>query len=210
MGNALTRRAVLGGALAISVATPLRAAVLTATPRQATGPYYPESLPLDADNDLLQIAGRQGRGAGEPLHLSGRVSDLNGGPIAAAGVEIWQCDAQGRYHHPRDRRGGVKADADFQGFGRTETNADGLYRFRTIVPVPYPGRAPHIHFKVVMRNGDSFVTQMYLRGHPSNDRDVLFGRLRDSQARDQLAVDLSSAADLDAGGRRAMFDIVLG
>jgi len=210
MRNVTTRRAVLGGALALSIATPLRAAVLTATPRQTTGPYYPESLPPDADNDLLQILGRRGRGAGEPLDLSGRVRDLNGRPIAAAGVEIWQCDAQGRYHHPRDRRGGVNADPDFQGFGRTATNAEGQYRFRTIVPVPYPGRAPHIHFKVVLPKGDSFVTQMYLRGHPLNDRDVLFGRLRDPQARGQLAVDLLPAADRDAGGRRATFDIVFG
>ncbi|MEQ8246122.1 MAG: protocatechuate 3,4-dioxygenase [Alphaproteobacteria bacterium] len=206
--GAVSRRSVLGGALLVAFAAPLRAAVLAPTPRQSTGPFYPESLPLDADNDLLQVVGRDRRGAGDVLHLTGRVRDVAGRAIESARVEIWQCDAQGRYHHTGDRRGGSAADSYFQGFGHTQTDGEGLYRFRTIVPVPYPGRAPHIHFRVAAPARDPFVTQMYLRGHPANPRDVLFRRLS-AVDQERLVVVLTSATDIEAGARRGAFEIVL-
>jgi protocatechuate 3,4-dioxygenase beta subunit len=142
------RRALLGvtGALATSAALPAVAAGLIATPPQTSGPFYPLSLPLDADNDLVMIDGRPDRASGTLLHLAGRVLDPEGRPVRGIRVEIWQCDAFGVYHHARDRRG--PADANFQGFGRTTVDDQGAYRFRTIEPVPYPGRTPHIHLKV--------------------------------------------------------------
>ena len=94
---------------------PAGAAGPIATPPQTSGPFYPLSLPLDADNDLVIVEGRAERAGGTILHLGGRVLDLAGRPVAGVRVEIWQCDAFGVYHHARDRRG--PADANFQGFG---------------------------------------------------------------------------------------------
>ena len=74
----------------------------------------------------------------------GRVLTVSGKAVPGVRVEIWQCDAKGYYHHPHDRGG--RADPRFQGYGRTSTDEQGQYRFRTIRPVAYPGRAPHIHF----------------------------------------------------------------
>lgn len=111
------------------------------TPRQTEGPFYPLSLPADADNDLVSVRGAPGLAKGEVTHLSGRILDANGRPLGGVRVEIWQCDANGRYHHPRDRSGGDR-DTNFQGFGHDVSAVDGSYSFRTIRPVPYPGRTP--------------------------------------------------------------------
>jgi protocatechuate 3,4-dioxygenase, beta subunit len=90
-------------------------------------------------------------------------------------VEIWQCDAQGHYHHPGD---GGRADPDFQGFGRVTVGADGSYRFRTMRPAPYSGRTPHIHLKVKLGSRELLTTQVYVQGDPGNARDFLWQRLR--------------------------------
>jgi protocatechuate 3,4-dioxygenase, beta subunit len=189
---------------------PAAAADLLPTPRQSTGPFYPLTLPLDADNDLVVIAGRPQRAAGTILHLGGRVQGPDGRPVRGARIEIWQCDALGVYHHPRDRRG--PADPNFQGFGTTAVTEDGAYRFRTIEPVPYPGRTPHIHFRIVGAGFEPLVTQMYVAGHPLNAEDGLYRRLG---ARAELVtVRLEPAPDLEpqakSGAKRANFDIVLG
>ena len=181
-------------------------AALQATPRQSAGPFYPDTLPLDHDNDLVQVAGRDGTAAGQVVHLGGRILDLDGTPIAGARVEIWQCDANGRYHHPRDR-GGRDRDPAFQGYGQFRTGADGGYRFRTIRPVPYPGRTPHIHFAVTGPGGDALVTQMYVRGEPRNQRDWLFDRIP-QHLRARVLTDLSPSAT-DPGSLAGRFDIVL-
>ena len=186
------------------------AAALLATPAQTTGPFYPPSLPLDADADLVQVAGQAQRASGTILHLSGRILDAAGRPVPGARVEIWQCDAFGVYHHPGDRRG--PAEPQFQGFGHTLADAQGSYRFRTIVPVPYPGRTPHIHVQVLVAGGRPLTTQMYLAGEPRNDADALYRRLGDR--RGLVTVPLAAAPELEptakAGARRASFDIVLG
>jgi len=122
-------------------------------------------------------------------------------------VEIWQCDALGRYHHPQDRGGG---DPNFQGFGHTVTDADGGYRFRTIKPVPYPGRAPHIHFAVMGGGLRRLTTQMYVAGHPLNQGDWILNSVGDIRARERLIVSLAPAADIEPGALAGQFDIVLG
>jgi protocatechuate 3,4-dioxygenase beta subunit len=207
-----SRRRLLhgAGALAATAALPAGAADLIATPPQSTGPFYPLSLPLDSDNDLVIVEGRPERAAGTVLHLAGRVLDADGRPVRGARLEIWQCDAFGVYHHPRDPRG--PADANFQGFGATTADDEGAYRFRTIEPVPYTGRTPHIHFKIAGPGFEPLTTQMYLAGHPLNERDGLYRRLGD-QAR-LVTVDLDPAPDLEpaakSGAKRGLFDIVLG
>ena len=211
----LTRRAVVKSAgvagvagLAVVACGGQALAELTATPRQPTGPFYPVDLPLDSDNDLVQIAGRPGQAAGEVFHLFGRVLDPDGRALAGTEVQIWQCDARGYYHHPRDRGG--RADPNFQGFGTAATDAEGAYRFRTIRPVAYPGRTPHIHVAVLGSDFEALVTQMYLRGEPGNERDGLFGRIRDPLERESVLVAAKPAPEVEAGALAGTFDLVIG
>jgi protocatechuate 3,4-dioxygenase beta subunit len=102
--------------------------------------------------------------------------------MAGARIEIWQCDANGVYLHPGDRRRGSR-DAGFQGFGHAMADAAGRFAFRTIVPVPYPGRTPHIHVKVLHGGRDRLTTQLYRAGHPHNRSDFLFRRLEPDERR---------------------------
>ena len=102
--------------------------------------------------------------------------------MAGAVVEIWQCDAKGIYLHPGDGRGALR-DAGFQGFGHALADRAGRFRFRTIVPVPYPGRTPHIHVKLLDGRRDLLTTQLYRAGHPQNEADFLFRRMSENEQR---------------------------
>ena len=188
---------------------PARAQKLVSTPRQAKGPFYPVELPADQDADLMRVGAGTQLAQGEMTHLSGRVFDESGKPVAGVRVEIWQCDANGRYHHPGDS-GSAPADQNFQGFGATLTDAFGSYSFRTIRPVPYPGRTPHIHFRLAGKAFPEFVTQMYIAGHPGNGSDGLLSSVRDPRQRDVLLVPFRSIKG-EAGRTEwtAAFDIVL-
>lgn len=170
------------------------------TPSQTEGPFYPVSLPKDSDFDLLRNGGLDYR-RGQAAWVEGTVADLQGKPVAGAQVEIWQCDEAGHYHHPGD---GGKADPSFQGFGRVAVGADGRYRFRTIRPVPYGGRTPHIHVKVKLGARELLTTQLYVEGDRHNERDFLWRRL-DEQARALVTVPFAPGAD----GLRASFPIVV-
>lgn len=180
---------------------------LTPTPSQPEGPFYPRTLPPDRGADLIAVAGRPGRAEGTPLYLEGSVRSRAGAPLTAARVEIWQCDAHGRYHYVNDG-GTAPIDPNFQGYGETLTDNDGRYRFRTIRPVAYTGRSPHIHFKVSHAGAVPLTTQMYVAGDPTEaDRDFLrwYGR----GARDQLTIVLAPAPDAEPGALHGQFDIVL-
>jgi protocatechuate 3,4-dioxygenase, beta subunit len=184
-----------------------RAAAAVPTPEQTAGPFYPppNQRPQDTDWDLVKMESRVREAGGEVLHLSGRVLDRDDAPLADALVEIWQCDANGRYHHVGDRSSDRPLDEDFQGFGAIRTDAEGRYRFRTIKPVPYPGRTPHIHARVVPQNGRELVTQIYLDDHPLNRKDWIFR---------SLGAEAQSAATVnperrDDGDLQAEFDFVV-
>lgn len=179
---------------------------LLATPPGPAGPFYPAEPPLEDDNDLTRVAGRDEMARGEITDLSGRLLDTNGNAIAGGRIEIWQCDANGRYHHPRDS--GRALDPNFQGFGHAMTDAQGRYRFRTIKPVPYPGRTPHIHLAVFTRGREPLVTQLYVRGEPRNAGDFLFRRIPADQ-RERVTADFVPAAR-DRAVLEALFDVVLG
>src|ERR1700674_4672216 len=142
----------------------IEAATLPLTPAQTAGPFYPVTLPRDSDNDLIQVAGNNAAARGTVTYLAGRVLDVDGRPVSGARVEIWQCDANGRYHNVRDERAGPPLDENFQGYGQTATDGTGGYRFVTIRPVSYPGRTPHIHFAVSGPGFPRFITQMYVAG----------------------------------------------
>jgi protocatechuate 3,4-dioxygenase beta subunit len=186
------------------------AAALAPTPAQTTGPFYPLALPRDSDNELIHIAGRDGTAKGTVTYVTGRVLDLDGRPVSGARVEIWQCDANGRYHYVRDERGGPPLDENFQGYGQTATDGTGGYRFLTIRPVPYPGRTLHIHFAVSGPGFSRLVTQMYVAGEPQNERDGLLMSVRDPAARSRLIVPLRPAPETETGALTGTFDIVVG
>ncbi|HEY5739677.1 MAG TPA: protocatechuate 3,4-dioxygenase [Gammaproteobacteria bacterium] len=147
------------------------------TPPASEGPFYPTPAMryVDTDNDLVRIDGEVESAGGEIVRLGGRVLDADGNPVAGARVEIWQCDVTGRYLHRGDT--GNLRDRAFQGFGHDITAEDGVYRFRTIKPVPYGSRTPHIHVKVWVGGRERLTTQFYLPDHPGNDRDWLYRRV---------------------------------
>jgi protocatechuate 3,4-dioxygenase, beta subunit len=182
---------------------------LVQTPRQTEGPFYPDRMPLDTDNDLLIINNAITPAVGIVTHLSGRVLDARGDSIKDALVEIWQVDNNGAYLHSgsmnRDKR-----DTNFQGFGRFVTGSTGEYRFRTIKPVPYPGRTSHIHFAVIVKGREKFTTQCYVKGEPGNDRDGVLRGIRDQKAREAVIVDFEPIKSSRIGELAAKFDIVLG
>jgi protocatechuate 3,4-dioxygenase beta subunit len=207
-----SRREVIGG-LAMGAAALWAPGVfaqeLVRTPRQTEGPFYPDRLPLDTDNDLLILGDRLTPAVGEVTHLRGRVLDASGSPVRNAVVEIWQVDAHGAYLHSRSGNA-ARRDQNFQGFGRFETASDGAYYFRTIKPVPYPGRTPHIHVKVKRHDHELLTTQCYVKGEPRNERDGVLRGIRDLRARESVMVDFAPMPGSRVGELAATFDIVLG
>jgi protocatechuate 3,4-dioxygenase beta subunit len=185
----------------------LFAEMLAMTPRQTEGPFYPDRFPLDTDNDLLILNDSITPAIGEVTHLTGRILSPAGEPVRNAVVEIWQVDGHGVYLHSgsSDKE---KADANFQGFGRFLTGSKGEYYFRTVKPVPYPGRTPHIHFAINRGDKRMLTTQCYIKGHPGNARDGVFRGVGDKQ--DLVEVDFAPIADSKMGELAANFDIVVG
>jgi protocatechuate 3,4-dioxygenase beta subunit len=212
----LSRRALLRGGLTLGAAAFLTPGVfaqqLLRTPRQTEGPFYPDKLPLDTDNDLIIINDGITPSVGEITYLSGRVLDLMGSPVRNAVVEIWQCDANAVYLHSADSNSKKQQqDKNFQGFGRFTTSSAGEYLFRTIKPVPYPGRpAPHIHFMVKKGGRELLTSQLFIHGHPGNARDGVFQELRDPVDRELVSVDFKPIKDSKIGELSARLDIVLG
>jgi protocatechuate 3,4-dioxygenase, beta subunit len=186
--------------------------LLLPTPPLTEGPFYPDKLPLDQDNDLIIISDSTTPAVGEITHLTGRVLTSSGDPVKDATVEIWQCDANAVYLNTRDS--GPKSqqqDHNFQGFGHFTTGSTGEYRFRTIKPVPYPGRpAPHIHVMVKRGGREVLTTQLLIRGHAGNARDGVYAGVRDLVDRELILADFTPVKDSKIGELHASFDIVLG
>jgi protocatechuate 3,4-dioxygenase beta subunit len=210
-----TRRQLLGALTLGAAAFTAQAAFaeqLLRTPQLTEGPFYPDHLPLDTDNDLIIINKSLTAAVGEITHLTGRVLDAAGSPVRNAVVEIWQCDANAVYLHSSDS-GPKRAqqDRNFQGFGRFETASTGEYRFRTIKPVPYPGRpAPHIHVKVKKGDRELLTTQIMVRGHAGNARDGVFTGSGDALDRELIQADFKPLPGSTAGELLAHFDLILG
>ncbi|UCB55007.1 MAG: hypothetical protein JSW45_00235 [Thiotrichales bacterium] len=200
------RKLTFGIAGLIAAGASSKVAALMPTPRQTAGPFYPVELPLDDDNNLTEVAGKSGKAKGIISDVSGRIIDINGRPLNGLRIEIWQCDANGRYRHPRETAS-RPIDENFQGHGFTVTNAEGLYRFRTIRPVPYPGRTPHIHVAVFPQGEDPFITQLYIAGEQRNESDFLYNRIpRDKR---ELVTAEFKPATTAGTEQQASFDIIL-
>jgi len=188
----------------------LYAQELALTPRQTEGPFYPDKLPLDTDNDLVVVNDRVTPAIGEITWLSGRLLTAAGSPIRNATIEIWQCDVTGVYLHSRTGGEKAKRDTNFQCFGRFVTGSTGEYVFRTIKPVPYPGRTPHIHLAVKRRGQKELVSQCYIKGHPGNERDGIWRRISDPRQRENVTLDFSPLAGSKIGELTATWNIVMG
>ncbi|MFG0290557.1 MAG: intradiol ring-cleavage dioxygenase [Rhodopirellula sp. JB044] len=206
-----------GGAVFFSTRGAFADQLLAPTPRLTEGPFYPDRLPLDQDNDLIVIGESTTPAVGEVTHLTGRVLTPTGTALRNATVEIWQCDANAVYLHSRDSDAKKsQQDQHFQGYGQFETAGDGGYRFRTIKPVPYPGRpAPHIHIKVSQNGQELLTTQLLVRGHAGNARDGVFRRVREKQQRELLLgdfrkLDESKLTKAGIPEWSCHFDIILG
>lgn len=185
------------------------AEALTLTAKQGEGPFYPDHLPLDTDNDLIVVNNALTPAIGDITYLSGRVLGPGGEPLRGATVEIWQSDTNGTYIHTKSVNAG-KHDANFQGYGRFLTAEKGEYLFRTIKPVPYSGRCPHIHAKVRMNGRELLTTELYIKGHPENEADGVRRRIRDEKALESVTVDFAPISGTKAAGFAAKWDIVLG
>jgi protocatechuate 3,4-dioxygenase beta subunit len=211
LDSLLTRRGLLRGGVAlgaVALFTPgVFAEELARTPRLTEGPFYPPKLPLDTDNDLIIISNSTTPAVGEITHLSGRVLSLSGEPIKDAVVEIWQCDSKGVYIAQGENR---RRDTNFQGFGQFSTDAKGNYRFRTIKPVPYAGRTPHIHVKVNKGGKELLTTQLFISGHPQNRTDMVLRGIREPVDRELVLADFKPLKESKIGELSAQFDIVVG
>ena len=187
----------------------LMAESLSLTPHQTEGPFYPDKMPLDTDNDLIILNDSLTPAVGTIAYLSGTVTDIKGTPIRNSLVEIWQVDNNGVYLHTR---GGSrdKLDSNFQGYGRFLTDSKGNYFFRTLKPSPYSGRTPHIHMAVSAKGRKKFTTQCYIKGEPRNQRDFILKRVKDQKARESLVIPFNKVNGTKTGEVAAKFDIVLG
>ena len=192
----VTRRHHVDGAAAVAGVSAARGQTLTATSSQDLGPFYPVLRPADHDADLTRVKGRKGTATGQPIQVIGRILDLRGNPIRNAQVDLWQCNAAGRYAHPGDRANPAALDPNFQGFARLATDRDGQFKFRSIKPkdydTPIGRRTPHIHFSVDGHR-ERLVTQMYFPGEPLNDSDFLLKNADQKQSLIAEAIDRLSA-----------------
>ena len=206
------RRAFIKNSLSVSslLCVPgLMAEALSLTPHQTEGPFYPDKMPLDTDNDLIILNDSLTPAVGTVAYLSGKVTDIKGNPLRNTLVEIWQVDNNGVYLHTR---GGSRAklDSNFQGYGRFLTDSKGNYFFRTLKPSPYSGRTPHIHMAVSAKGEKKFTTQCYIKGEPRNQKDFILKRVKDQKARESLIVPFKKVNGTKTGEVAAKFDIVLG
>lgn len=206
-GYRLSRRAFAGGAVAAAVLAGSRSAmadqVLAPTPDQDLGPFYPIQRLAENDADLTRIAGHAQRAQGTVIEVTGRVLDRLGRPVSGARLELWQCNARGRYAHPNDVAT-APLDPDFQGFAAIAADRSGEWRITTIKPAGYDSpigwRTPHIHFDVSGRS-HRLITQMYFSDETAtNSKDGLYKLLKDDAVR--------TVARADGVGRYT-WDIVL-
>jgi protocatechuate 3,4-dioxygenase beta subunit len=185
------------------------AAELAKTPAVTEGPFYPDKLPLDTDNDLLILNDSITPAVGEVTHLFGKITDAAGEPLNNATIEIWQVDSGGAYIHSgtgnKDKR-----DKSFQGYGRFLTNAKGEYYFRTIKPVAYPGRCPHIHYKVKKGGKELLCSQIFIAGSEQNARDGIFLGVGGVFNRELVQADFKPMKGSKIGELEAKFDVVIG
>lgn len=188
------------------------------TPPQTEGPYYPPQAQIDAlldkDNDLTQVKGKPGRAIGQVIYILGQVRDSHCRPIEGALLEIWQASANGRYNHPRDRFNPAPLDPHFQYWGKTVTDQEGRYLFKTIIPGRYqagPGwiRPSHVHFTIHEPDHQELTTQMYFAGDPYHQKDYILNDVPPAE-RKRVIVELEEPGrGHEPNSRLCRFDLTL-
>jgi protocatechuate 3,4-dioxygenase beta subunit len=210
------RGLVLGaGAVGLGIASGVRAQQVL-TPPQIEGPFYPYDLPPEYDTDLVKLGNGDAAAMGQVTHVFGTVWAIDATPMRDALVEIWQCDANGRYRHPDDRESRAP-DMKFQGYGRTTTGPDGTFHFRTIKPVSYTvtaltpplTRAPHIHIAISTRGVRRLTSQLYVAGDPLNERDIALSMVSDPAQRSGLIRPYEDGSAIEPGALTARYDLVV-
>jgi len=217
--HVISRRDLLGGAIAIAggvLVSHVRPAFaqeapLPLTPKQTRGPFYPAGASGDMDADLTLIQGRAERAKGQIVYISGRVLDTRGNPVNGATLEVWQCNAAGKYAHPADTNK-APIDENFQGYALLKTDASGAYKIKTIKPGAYPtgsgdwSRPPHVHFDIKGR-ASRISTQMYFEGEALNAKDYLLNRIANKNT--VVARNVALGADQEKDAVAVLWDIVL-
>jgi len=188
--------------------TGLFAQALVQTPAMTIGPYYPDRLPLDQDNDLIRINDNITPAIGQIAWLTGRVIGQNGLPLRNALVEIWQADNNGAYIHTASPI--ANRDSNFQGYGKFLTGRTGEYLFRTVKPGLYPGRTRHVHVKVTTATREELVTQLFIEGESLNSNDGVLNGVRDATQRASVVKPWTAIADSPLGELAVNWDIVFG
>ena len=189
------RRLVTAGALAAAcTAMPALASSRRILAPMTDGPFYPARAwrerwsDWDADLTRVERDGRVLAARGEHLGLEAVVTDTRGRLIDGAEVEIWQCDVMAAYRHPREASEAGRFDPGFQGFGAVRSDRQGAVRYRTIKPVPYPGRTPHIHVKLRHASFGEMTSQLFIAGDLGNARDFLWRQL---EPQDRAALEMA-------------------
>lgn len=219
MISGLDRRGLVLGGLGLGVAGLGAAQAVRAqqvpTASQIEGPFYPYDLPREHDADLVRVGTGDAQAMGQVTHVFGTVWSTATTPMSDALVEIWQCDANGRYRHPNDLEASRNPDLRFQGYGRALTGRDGSFRFRTIRPVSYAVtgtpivRAPHIHVAVSTRGVRRLTTQLYVEGEPLNDGDVALSRVTNPAQRDGLIRPYEDGGVYESGAQMVRYDLMV-
>lgn len=206
------RRRFLAGSLGLGglffTKRGLFAQELVQTPAMTIGPYYPDRLPLDQDNDLIRINDNITPALGQISWLSGRVIGRNGLPLRNALVEIWQADNNGAYIHSASPI--ANRDSNFQGYGRFVTGRTGEYLFRTVKPGLYPGRTRHVHVQTTTASGEKLITQLFVDGETLNNSDGVLNGVRDLTQRASVLRPWTPIADSPLGELAVTWDIVFG
>lgn len=209
----LSRRGLmlLAGAFPAALLRPAWGQAAEGGAREPT-PALPPAVPMpvtprrEADDDLVAVEDQPALAQGTVLLLVGRVFDLAGSPVPEARVELWQADAAGRWAAAGD----ADADPGFQGFGRTETDSQGLYRFRTVRPGASHGRAAHLGFAVSGPGFTKLITSVYFADDPGRDADAALAALPEAERRRLTApVVPAPASSPDEGAVVARFDVTI-
>jgi len=173
--------------------------MMITSPYNTIGPFFPAEF-VEGYDDLTQVEGR--RAKGQVIELSGRVLEEGGQATKNTILEIWQADSSGIFRHPLDPRG-AHADPGFAGWGRAKTDAEGRYRFTTVLPGAYDGRCPHANIMILAIGlTRRLVTTVFFSDAPEQASDPVLDCVADLQARRRLF-----AVREPAGAYR--FDIVL-
>ena len=199
------------------VRSPQRAPIsLDNTISEITGPVFGHDMIGEVDNDLIRNYAKDGDPIGQRIIVHGRVLDETGRGVPGALIEVWQANAGGRYRHKNETYL-APLDPNFGGCGRTITDDDGYYRFRTVKPGPYPWpngvndwRPAHIHFSIFGHGfAQRLITQMYFEGDPLIWICPIVTTIPDKKAVEQLIAPLDMANTIPMDARAYKFDIVL-